>query len=103
MSAVWPRDSPAGARVRPPPRARPRRPTHHVTAARAVQVTRPMPQPDKKRFVKRMAKSFTACAAETRKYGDCIRLHYEAVDRNNCEKEFLALHKCFKTALKQNK
>lgn len=58
---------------------------------------------EKKRFVKRMAKSFSQCTAEARKYGDCIRIYYEAVERHSCEKEFLALHKCFRGALKQNK
>eukprot|EP00966_Prymnesium_polylepis_P074696 1733417-Prymnesium_polylepis.1 len=59
-----------------------------------------MPE-SQKRFVKRMAKSFAECTAEARKYGDCIRVHYEAVELRACEKEFLALQKCFRSSLKQ--
>ena len=62
-----------------------------------------MPGESQKKFIRRMAQSFGECTEQTRKYGDCIRVHYEAVNRRACEEEFLALHRCFRAALKRKK
>jgi len=54
---------------------------------------------DKKRFIRRLAKSFASCTADVKRYGACIRLHYEAVERHACENEFAALQRCFRASL----
>ncbi len=54
---------------------------------------------DGKRLVKRLASSFSECTDQARRYGACIKQHYEAVERGACEKEFLALSRCFRAAL----
>ena len=58
-----------------------------------------MSEPCKKRFVKRMARSFADCTKEAKAYGSCLSLHFEAVEKGACEKEFLALSKCFRGSL----
>ena len=58
-----------------------------------------MPEPCKKRFVRRMVKSFAECNKEAKAYGACLQLHFEAVEKGACEKEFLALSKCFRGSL----
>ena len=50
-----------------------------------------------------MVQSFGECRAEVKQYGACMRLSMEAVEHKACEKEFLALSKCFRGALKQAK
>ena len=59
-----------------------------------------MPEQEKK-FVRRMATAFAECAEHSRVYGVCIKLQMEGVERGACEKEFSALNRCFRTALRK--
>jgi len=52
-----------------------------------------------KRYVKRLAASFSSCSVEASAYGACLKGHMEAVERGACEAEFRALSKCFRAAI----
>ena len=54
---------------------------------------------DGKKLIRRLAASFAECSEDARKYGVCIKLHLESVQKGACEAEFLALQKCFRGAL----
>ena len=53
---------------------------------------------DGKRLIRRLAASFGACTEDARRYGECLKLHWEGVQKGACEKEFLALSECFRKA-----
>ena len=38
--------------------------------------------PDGKKLIRRLAASFGECADDARKYGACIKLHYESVQKS---------------------
>ena len=59
--------------------------------------------PDGKKLIRRLAASFGECADDARKYGACIKLHYESVQKGACEAEFLALQRCFRASLTKAK
>lgn len=52
-----------------------------------------------KRFVRRLAASFTSCTAEASVYGACVKGKMDAVERGSCEVEFRALSRCFRAQL----
>ena len=51
---------------------------------------------DGKKLIRRLAASFAECANESKNYGACLKVHYEAVQHAACEKEFQALQQCFR-------
>ena len=55
--------------------------------------------PDGKKLIRRLAASFVECKEHASLYGTCVKQHLESVQKGACEAEFLALTKCFRTAL----
>jgi hypothetical protein len=59
--------------------------------------------PDGKKLIRRLASSFAACSEDARRYGACVKLHLESVEKGACEKEFQALTRCFRESLNKAK
>eukprot|EP00965_Chrysotila_dentata_P014853 491360-Pleurochrysis_carterae.AAC.4 len=57
-----------------------------------------MPEEHKK-YVRRMVSAFAGCSRQAKEYGSCIGKHMDAIEKNACEKEFLALSSCFRAGL----
>lgn len=53
---------------------------------------------DGKRLIKRLAASYGECREEARRYGACIKHSLDGVERGACDKEFVALSRCFVAA-----
>ena len=54
---------------------------------------------DGKVLTRRLTSSFGACNEDAKRYGQCIKLHLETVQKGACEKEFAALTQCFHKAM----
>lgn len=55
--------------------------------------------PDGKKLIRRLASSFAACRDDAAKYGACVKLHLDGVQKGACEAEFRALATCFKASI----
>ncbi|SAM66738.1 uncharacterized protein UBRO_12722 [Ustilago bromivora] len=49
--------------------------------------------------VQTFAKAAAKCSAEARVYGACVATNYENIERNMCQKEFLAFKACVQQKL----
>lgn len=45
----------------------------------------------------------TKCSAQSVAYGKCVVANYEKLNKDTCQKEFVAFRDCMKTALKTTK
>ena len=53
-------------------------------------------------FSKSVLQSLTKCSSEVGLYGACIKQGLPDIQRGMCEKQFLALKKCFRAELRQS-
>ena len=51
---------------------------------------------DGKKLIKRLASSFAQCSREAKAYGACVQKHFDGVQKDACEAEFLKLQACFR-------
>ncbi len=51
-------------------------------------------------FSKSVLSSLTRCSSEVGLYGACIKQGLPDIQKGMCEKQFLTLKKCFRSALK---
>jgi len=53
-------------------------------------------------FSKSVLASLTTCSPEVATYGACIKQGLPDIQRGMCEKQFLALKKCFRKELRES-
>ena len=56
---------------------------------------------DGKKLIRRLAASFGHCSESARRYGQCVKLHLDDVQKGACEKEFQALAECFRSEVRK--
>ncbi|KAJ9478910.1 hypothetical protein PHBOTO_002432 [Pseudozyma hubeiensis] len=49
--------------------------------------------------VQTFAKAAAKCSSEARIYGQCVTANYENIERNMCQKEFIAFKACVQQKL----
>ena len=54
---------------------------------------------DGKKLIRRLAGAFAQCSDAAKLYGICMSGYYDGVQKGQCDAEFQALKKCFRTQL----
>jgi len=53
------------------------------------------------RFTKAFVAGLAECRAQGSAYGQCVKAHLPDIEKGACEKEFVALERCFTASLRK--